>query len=72
MTYKTLQIGAGSGLLIFSATETCLFNSAAIDGKIDVYGPKVVFRSMKFLSPEFALYLFKSSIRPCMEYCCLA
>ena len=27
---------------------------------------------MKFLSPEFALYLFKSSIRPCMEYCCLA
>ena len=27
-------------------------------------------RSMKFLSPEFALYLFKSTIRPCMEYCC--
>ena len=27
-------------------------------------------RSMKFLSPEFALYLAKSTIRPCMEYCC--
>ena len=27
-------------------------------------------RSMKFLSPEFALYLYKSTIRPCMEYCC--
>ena len=27
-------------------------------------------RSMKFLSPEVALYLYKSSIRPCMEYCC--
>ena len=27
-------------------------------------------RSMKFLSPEVALYLFKSSIRPYMEYCC--
>ena len=27
-------------------------------------------RSMKFLSPEVALYLFKSTIRPCMEYCC--
>ena len=27
-------------------------------------------RSMKFLSPEVALYLCKSSIRPCMEYCC--
>ena len=28
-------------------------------------------RFMKFLSPEVALYLYKSSIRPCMEYCCL-
>ena len=25
---------------------------------------------MKFLSPEVALYLVKSTIRPCMEYCC--
>ena len=25
---------------------------------------------MKFLSPEVALYLLKSTIRPCMEYCC--
>ena len=24
---------------------------------------------MKFLSPEVALYLYKSTIRPCMEYC---
>ena len=24
----------------------------------------------KFLSPEVALYLYKSTIRPCMEYCC--
>ena len=24
----------------------------------------------KFLSPEVALYLYKSIIRPCMEYCC--
>ena len=27
-------------------------------------------RSMKFLSPKVALYLYKSSIRVCMEYCC--
>ena len=27
-------------------------------------------RCMKFLSPEVALYLYKSTIRPCMEYCC--
>ena len=27
-------------------------------------------RSMKFFSPEVALYLYKSTTRPCMEYCC--
>ena len=27
-------------------------------------------RSMKFLSPEVALYLYKSTIHPSMEYCC--
>ena len=26
--------------------------------------------SMRFLSPEVALYLYKSTISPCMEYCC--
>ena len=26
--------------------------------------------SMKFLSPAVALYLYKSTIHPCMEYCC--
>ena len=26
--------------------------------------------SMKFLSPEVALYLYKSTVRSCMEYCC--
>ena len=25
---------------------------------------------MKFLSPEVTLYLYKSTVRPCMEYCC--
>ena len=27
-------------------------------------------RSMEFLSPEVTLYLYKYTIRPCMEYCC--
>ena len=27
-------------------------------------------RSMKFLSPEVALYLYKSTLRSCMRYCC--
>ena len=26
--------------------------------------------SMKFLSPDVAPYLYKSTIHPCMEYCC--
>ena len=25
---------------------------------------------MKFLSPEVALYLYKTTIQPCMKYCC--
>ena len=29
-----------------------------------------VIRSMKFLSSEVALYLYKSAICPCMEHCC--
>ena len=31
---------------------------------------RALIRSMKFLSPEVALYLFKSTIRLCMKYCC--
>ena len=27
-------------------------------------------RSMKIFSPEVTLYLYKSTIRPCMKYCC--
>ena len=36
-------------------------------------GPKktgALIRSMTILSPGVALYLCKSTIRPCMEYCC--
>ena len=28
-------------------------------------------KSIKFLSPEVALYLHKSIIQSCLEYCCL-
>ena len=31
---------------------------------------RALIRSMKFLSLGVALYLYKSTIRPCMEYCC--
>ena len=29
-----------------------------------------VIRYMNFLSPEFALYLYNSTVHPCMECCC--
>ena len=31
---------------------------------------RALIRSMKYLSPEVVLYLYKSAICPCMEYCC--
>ena len=31
---------------------------------------RVFIRTMKFLSLEVALYLYKSTIHPCMKYCC--
>ena len=31
---------------------------------------EALIRSVKFFSPEVALYLYKSTIRPYMEYCC--
>ena len=31
---------------------------------------RAIIHSMKFLSPEVALYIYKSTIHPCMEYCC--
>ena len=30
----------------------------------------VLILSKKVLTPEVVLYLYKSTIRPCMEYCC--
>ena len=31
---------------------------------------KALIRSIKFVSPVVALYLYKFTICPCMEYCC--
>ena len=55
-----------------------LFLSSELDwGSYIIYIGKIAFKKtgaligyMKFLSPEAALYLYKSIIRPCMEYYC--
>ena len=39
-------------------------------GKTASYKNRVLIRPMNFLFPEIALYLYKSTIRPCMECCC--
>ena len=46
------------GSYIFSITKTASKKIGAL------------IRSMKFLSPEVTLYFYKSTICPCMEYCC--
>ena len=46
------------GSYIFSIAKTASKNIGAL------------ILSMKFLFPEIALYLYKSTIGPCMEYCC--
>ena len=38
--------------------------------KTDSKKSEALIRFMKFLAPEAALYLYKSTIQPCMEYCC--
>ena len=38
--------------------------------KVDDNEIRALIHSMKFLSPEIALYLYKSTMHPCMEYCC--
>ena len=45
---------------------SCIISTAKTASKKIV----ALIHSMKFLSPEVALYLYKSTIRPCMEYCC--
>ena len=52
----------------FSKLDLCsyiIFISKTVSKKIGTLN-----RFMKFLSPEIALYFYKSTIRVCMEYCC--
>ena len=61
-SFKTLGLSFSSkfnwGSYIISTAKT-------VSKKIEA-----LTRSMKFLSPEVALYLYKFTIRPCMKYCC--
>ena len=56
------------GLTFFSKLDWGSYIISIAKGASKKIG--VLIRSMKFLSPEVALYLYKPTIRPCMEYCC--
>ena len=58
MLGRTFSSKLGWGCYIISIAKTASKKIGAL------------FRSMTFLSPEVALYLYKSTIHPCMEYCC--
>ena len=44
--------------------------SSKLDWGSYIISIEALIRSIKFLSPEVALYLYKSTIHSCMEYCC--
>ena len=56
------------GLTFSSKLDWCsyiIFNAKTASKKIGA-----LIHSMKFLSPEVALFLYKSTIQPCVEYRC--
>ena len=55
--------------LIFSSKLDWGFYIISI-AKTASKGTGALIRSMKFLSPEVGLCVYKSTICPCMEYCC--
>ena len=63
MIYKTLcGTGVGRGLLTSMLEKLNFFHVTSLI--------TVLICSMKFLSQKVALYLYKSTIQPCMAYCC--
>ena len=56
------------GLTFFSKLYWCSYIVSV--AKIASKKIGALIGSMNFLSPEVAPYLSKSTIRPCMEYCC--
>ena len=56
------------GLTVSSKLDWCCYIISIAKTASKKIGALI--RSLKFLSPEIALYLYKSTMRPCMEYCC--
>ena len=62
-----------SSFKMLTLTSSSKFDSGSYNISIAKTGSwkiGALIRSMKFLSLEVALYLYKSTIEPCLEYCC--
>ena len=62
MCFKILGLTVSSKL---DWSSYIIFNAKTASKKIGA-----LIHSMKFLSPEVALFLYKSTIQPCVEYRC--
>ena len=56
------------GLTFSSKLDSCSYIISIAKAASKKIGALI--RFVKFLLPEVVLYLYKSTIRPCMEYCC--
>ena len=56
------------GLTVSSKLDWCSYIISIAETVSNKIGALI--RSIKFLSPEVALYVYKSTICPFMEYCC--
>ena len=66
--FNMLGLGLGWGWAFFSELDWGSYTISIAKTASKKIGALI--RSKKFLSPEVALYLCKSTIRSCMEYCC--
>ena len=71
MNGSVLQKPSSFKMLVLSFSSKLDWGSYIISvGKTASRKIGTVILSMKFLSFEIALYLCKSTVRPCVEYCC--
>ena len=71
MDRSVLEEKSSFGMLRFTFSSKLDWGSSIISiAKTAFKKTGALIRSMKFLSSEVALYLYKSTIRSCLEYCC--